>query len=100
MNLTKPLNITKIFSSQQRNGKAAKAIAALRKIGYTMPEIRNGLIKMHRINMRKLSEEPDTPGLHVLYKTAQSARKGNIAAQEVLSKALGCSREDLFPPGD
>ncbi len=100
MNLTKPLNITKIFSSQQRNGKASRAIPALRKIGYTMPEIRNGLIKMHKVSIRQLSEGPGAPGLHILYKTAQSARKGNLAAQDALAKALGCSREELFPPGD
>ncbi len=97
MNISKLFNITRKQPRQDRNGKAFQAIAALRELGYTMPQIRAGLIKMHGVNIRRLHREQRDVKPGVLYKAAQSKSLANAQARSALSEALGLSEEELFP---
>jgi hypothetical protein len=97
MNISKLLNITRKQPRQDRNGKARRAISALRELGYTMPQIRAGLIKMHGVNIRRLHRQQRGMKPGVLYKAAQSKSLANAQARAALSEALGLTEEELFP---
>ena len=97
MNLGKLLNITRKQDGQDRNGKARQAITALRGLGYTMPQIRAGLIKMHGINLRRLHRDHQDVALSVLYKVAQSRTTVNAKARVALAEALDLKEHELFP---
>ena len=108
MNLSKLLNITRKPAFQDRNGKPdpQRAIKVLQDAGYSMAQIRLGLIKMHKLNIRALSRSTGV-NMHVIYKAATSEVIANQQARSVLAEALGVQEDELFPevregadPGD
>jgi len=68
-------------------------------LGYTMPEIRSGLIKMHGINLKALARDMGGDGVTYpsLYKCASSRRMANRPARAALAAALDVEEEVLFP---
>ena len=88
--------LNKIIQGENHREKRNRlALSALRRIGFSPPEIRKGLIVLNGINVHELAKEEgiSSPSL---YNTVKGIRE-NPRAKEILAGTLGLEQEDLFP---
>lgn len=82
----------KIIQEKNRNRAALRCLSL---IGFPLPEIRDGLIKMNRIKLHALAEDHEiVPS--TLYNTVKGIRRGS-KAQQISAAALGLDVTELYP---
>ena len=77
--------------------QAGALLEASLEAGFTMPEIRRGLIAFYGVNVSKLVNGHGITSA-TLYATLKGDRSNDMA-QKLLSEAVGLSVEEMFPEG-
>ena len=82
---------------QGQKNQARHLLKASLEVGFTMPEIRRGLIAFYGVNVSRLVNGHGITSAS-LYATLTGARR-NALAQKLLSESLGLTVEEFFPEG-
>ena len=89
-------NTLKLFPQAQNGDRPAAAIKGLRRLGYSMPQIRAALLKLHGVRIFQVSREHEVPRT-TLY-SAMSGQRATPRAREILSGVVGVPEDLMFPP--
>ena len=87
------IKLKKIIQGEKNRNRAA--LRCLSLIGFHLPEIRDGLIKMNRIKLNSLAEDHGIVS-STLYNTVKGIRL-NSDAQQISAGALGLDVKELYP---
>lgn len=89
----KRIKLYKIIQGEKNRNRAA--LRCLRQLGFSLPEIRDGLIKMNRIKLHALAEDHEIVS-STLYNTVKGLRI-NAKSQQISAGALDLSVQELYP---
>ena len=79
---------------QVKNNRNRAALRTLRRLGFSLPDVRRALIILNNVKVQELGNgEVSSP---TLYSTLKGAR-GNGPARNILAASLGLEVKDLFP---
>jgi len=89
------IKLRKIIQAQKRINRNRGALMCLRQLGFSLPEIRDGLIKMNHIKPLGLARDRGVKAT-TLYNTIKGLRP-NREAQQLSAEALGLDVNELYP---
>lgn len=89
----KRIKLNKIIQGEKNRNRAA--LRCLKEIGFPLPNIRSGLIKMNNIKMLTLAHDHKVKST-TLYNTVKGLRP-NPEAQQISANALDLDVNELYP---
>lgn len=95
MKLIDRIILSRFIQKENPNNRNRAAFLCLRELGFSLPAVRGGLIKMNGITVAHLAKDKDITAPSI-YAAAYGIRQ-NMTGRAILAEALGIDVKELFP---